>query len=104
MKLIEVARSEKIRDVQFDSNKRIISHMKPRILDIFKQLGEFGSHTNQVWVEELDHIAQTTVDDTERDQAIVLMLFCEANENGPLGMSPLTTFTARYGEQELRGT
>ena len=77
--------------------------MKPRILHIFKKLDEFGSRANLVWVEELDQVARTTVDDIERDQAIDLMLFCEANENGPLGMAPLTTLETRYGAQEPDG-
>jgi hypothetical protein len=74
--------------------------MKPRILDVFKQLGEFGSQANLTLGEKLDHIARTTTDDVERGQAIDLMLFCEANENGPLGMDRLATIATRFGNLE----
>jgi hypothetical protein len=70
--------------------------MRPRILEIFRQLSEFGNDSNEVHAENLFHIAETTTDDTERDQAVDLMLFCEANENGSLGMDSLKTIAQRY--------
>lgn len=70
--------------------------MKPRILKIFEQVSEFGNDSNLVLAEKLNDIADTTTDDVERDQAIDLMLFCEANENGSLGMDSLKTIALRY--------
>jgi hypothetical protein len=70
--------------------------MRPRIADIFKQLKEFDAPENLALVVTLSDIAHTTEDNTERDQAIELMLFCEANENGPLGMSSREAIEARF--------
>lgn len=82
----------------------IIPYMKPSIQIMFKQLKEFGSESNFDLAKKLDDISETTEDDVERDQAIDLMLFCEANENGPLGMDSLQAIASRFNNMNEDNT
>lgn len=86
----------RLREVHSYNEKCILLDMKPRIQEIFAQLKDFGNPSNLTLVERLYDIAQTTEDDIERDQAIDLMLFCEANENGSLGMNSLNAIALRF--------
>lgn len=60
--------------------------MTEQLKEIINNLNDFGNSKNERYISALWDISESTTDDFERDQAIELLLYCEGNENGPLGM------------------
>lgn len=60
--------------------------MKSSILEILEVLEPFGSERNKAHIKQLAHMAHKTNDDIVRDQSLDLLLYCQEDEYGPLGM------------------
>lgn len=65
---------------------------------IVEELSIFGSPLNERFVPILWDISVSTKSDQERDWSLNLLLYCEHNENGPLGMKSPNDIKKLYKE------
>lgn len=71
------------------------------LFNIISRIQDFADPKNLQFVESLWHISRTTKNASERDISIDLLLYCEANENGPLGMKPADQIRGMYSSHKV---